>query len=378
MIEMKVRLKFLALAPFILMLSCSGSGSGEARSTDTDSSDASSTPADASDTAFGDSSSSDTASSDSSPRDASSDTSASNGGNGGSSDSTAGAELPFTGTLTLDHDGWIDIIEDYFGIVQVALPSGRVRRFLEGHDGSRHPHDGSTVFLQACGASASRVALADERGANIRLLTPCSSELANPRATSFAKPVVSPDGTRVAVEASYFGAFLNPDEAGLRLYDVIVFDMQGNELGRSGGWAPAWTPDGRLVLGRSDGVYLADGDLAESAVRIDDGQLTGPVFDPKVHPDGTSVIFEYNQRIWQINLDGSGLEEVAFGPAKLSSPVFSPDGTAIAFLASENEIGALIYFKDLASDLYYPLDIRAQLPSNSSDGIPGGPLTWTP
>jgi Tol biopolymer transport system component len=113
-------------------------------------------------------------------------------------------------------------------------------------------------------------------------------------------------------------------------------------------------------------------------VRIDAGQLGGAVYDPKVHPDGNTAIFEYNQRIWQLNLDGSGLEEVAYGSARLSSPAYSPDGTAIAFLASEDEPGALLYVKHIAGDEYYALDIRSQLSSDSPDGIPGGPITWTP
>jgi hypothetical protein len=326
MTEMKVRLNVLALAPFILMLACGGGGGG-------------------------------------------------GGGDDGGGDDD-GSELPFVGTLTLDHDDWIDLIEYYYGVIQVGLPSGRVRRLLDGHDGSRHPRSGSTVFLQSCGASASRVAFADERGADVRLLTPCSSELPNPRTTYFAKPVLSLDATRVAVETMYLGSVLNDVEAGLRFYNVVVFDMQGNQLGQTGGWAPAWTPDGRLVFGTNDGLYLADGALAETPVRIDDGQLTGPVFDPKVHPDGNSAIFEYNQRIWQINLDGSGLEEVAYGSARLSSPAYSPDGTAIAFLASEDGPGAQLYLKHTGGDEYYPLDIRDQL--DSSAGIPGGPITWTP
>jgi Tol biopolymer transport system component len=262
---------------------------------------------------------------------------------------------------------------DYLGVIRVELPSGRVGRFLAGHDGAAHPINGNTVFIQACGGGgAGRVAMADERGTVTRLLTPCSSEVPNPSdysSTYWEKPVLSFDGTRVAVE----GHYRSDEIGGGEEFYVAVYDMDTNQLGQSPGWAPAWTPDGRLVFGAADGLYLADAAL-DDPVRVDGGQLIGAVYGPKVHPAGDRVLFEYNQRIWQIGLDGSDLEEVAFGSARFSSPAYSPDGTAIAFIASESELDALLYLKNIAGDEYYPLDIRDQL---STSGVPGGPITWT-
>ncbi len=274
----------------------------------------------------------------------------------------------YEGLLTLDEYKWI--AEDYGGVVQVELPSGRVRRFLGGRNGARHPNRGQTVFVEACGEGVGRVAMADERGTRLMALTPCSSEVPNPSccfATNYFNPSLSYDGTRLAVEAIFF---LESDYR----HFIQIFDLEQNVLAELDGWDPAWAPDGRLVLGRPDGVYVLDAAMTEVET-VGGPQLNGSAFGPRVHPTAERVVFEFNQRIWEIGLDGGNLTEVAAGAARLSSPTYSPDGRAIAFFGQEFQFNAFVAIRTLGEEAIRTLDLKPLL--DPVDGVPSGTLTWT-
>ncbi|MFO7549235.1 MAG: hypothetical protein R6X29_10270 [Acidimicrobiia bacterium] len=107
--------------------------------------------------------------------------------------------------------------------------------------------------------------------------------------------------------------------------------------------SPDWSPDGRWFAfvsdrGGSDGIYVMT--AAGGGLR-----LVGPGTEPAWSPDGRRFAFVHDDAIWVMNADGTGrrrLTEPASDtwtspggdrfPGQLDgTPVWSPDGTRIAF-----------------------------------------------
>lgn len=65
--------------------------------------------------------------------------------------------------------------------------------------------------------------------------------------------------------------------------------------------------------------------------------------DPQVSPDGKQILFVQSradwkanrrmQHVWRVNVDGSGLTQMTDGTDGENTPLWSPDGKTIAFLA---------------------------------------------
>ncbi len=277
--------------------------------------------------------------------------------------------IPFEGTLTLsDYD---DIQELWLGVVDLDLSTGQKSRVLEGAFPWRHP-SGKVVFAQGCGQLANRIVVAE--GGLITPVTPCSSEIEYPEASSnqFEFSRLSPDQQKVATE---IGHYVSISEG--NVYDTYVYNLSGTLLATfEGTYAPAWLPDGRLLFATRDrGIYMTDAQL-QNPVRIDGNQLNGPVSNMDVHPSGTFVAFEYNQQIWLLDLSTGGVRELITGSKRLRFPTFSPDGVALAYLATSQgeDYDQVIYFTDLQTGEGYALDFL----TDSVFTVPNGPLSWTP
>lgn len=279
----------------------------------------------------------------------------------------------YAGTLTLDEYDW-GALGGHLGVIQIDLATGSKRRFLDGELPSRHS-SGETSFLQPCGTGVNRVALADARGI-ARPITACSSELPQPgdSRTYYGISRLSPDAERIAVEVAYDVYFEGT------YVQTAVYSLDGMRLAEFDGlFAPAWTPDGRLLMA-GEGLYLTDASLS-SAERIDAGALTGPVNNPAVHPGGTRLMFEYNQGLWQMNLDGSELVERVYGPARLRYPTYSPDGSSVVYLSlpEEDYYDRALHFTDLDRMASYSFDLSGIVGGTAAVTIvPNGPLSWTP
>ena len=96
---------------------------------------------------------------------------------------------------------------------------------------------------------------------------------------------------------------------------------------------PSWSPDGSTLLFASDrGDYLDD-------IPAD---LSPNDFDIK------------NYNIYEINVDGTGIQKIISGPYLNRTPLYSPDGTKIVY--SSNRTGVSnIYIKDLATGNEWPI-----------------------
>ena len=80
------------------------------------------------------------------------------------------------------------------------------------------------------------------------------------------------------------------------------------------------------------------------AVTIADLYRVEGVAEPAIAPDGRSVAFavtttdlpkvERHSRLWRVDSDGRGARALTVTDKRDSSPVFSPDGTVLAFLST--------------------------------------------
>jgi Tol biopolymer transport system component len=132
----------------------------------------------------------------------------------------------------------------------------------------------------------------------------------------------SPDGSTIAFVT---------DQA-IHLFDVR--ERRSRLLVR-GADSPRWTPDGRRILfrkvfqGKRSGIYVVD--AGGGAPRLI--ERLGPEEDPflgDVSPDGEWVLVGYHPAISRISLDDGELQKLTSGRSDWA-PVWSPDGTQIAF-----------------------------------------------
>lgn len=100
--------------------------------------------------------------------------------------------------------------------------------------------------------------------------------------------------------------------------------------------------------------------------------------DPQISPDGRRVAYvrvsgdimtdRFRRAIWLVNADGTQHRPLVQGPGNYASPVWSPRGDAIAYLATEERRAELrLYYPDTAQSA-----TLARLPAGANN------LTWSP
>lgn len=86
------------------------------------------------------------------------------------------------------------------------------------------------------------------------------------------------------------------------------------------------------------------------------------------------MVFDYQSRLWEVGLDGSGLTEIGANFADdLSAPVYSPSGTQLLFLGQQSRWDPILYLLDLQTGKWVSFDIRPNLGDNL---VPRAPLSW--
>ena len=93
-------------------------------------------------------------------------------------------------------------------------------------------------------------------------------------------------------------------------------------------------------FGSQSGLYTinADGSVLTKLLSVPASPHGGGF--PRWSPDGTKIIFDAefggNDKIYVINQDGSGFEQLTFGSAVDRDPAWSPDGTMIVFSSNRD------------------------------------------
>ena len=152
-------------------------------------------------------------------------------------------------------------------------------------------------------------------------------------------PDWSPDGALIAyhdrIEGSSEICVIKPDGSGLR---TLTSDLSQDA-------GPAWSPDGKRL------AYTSASVANQLYIMNADGSDPRPVTprkawenDVRWWPDGSRLIFACDRTdspgnmldICEINTDGGGERRVLFHRMHDASPVVSPDGKRIAFVASSD------------------------------------------
>ena len=221
-------------------------------------------------------------------------------------------------------------------VVERVRTSGRssgAMQFSVSRDGSLAYIPGSS-FLRG-GVSLSpveaRLVWVDRQGEEEALDLP---------AAAYARPQVSPDGTRVAVEIS------EGDTSSIWIADLTRGTRGRMTFGATNDFSPLWTPDGQQVVFTSDrdgelGLFRKSADgtgdvehlvtIEDAAfLRASDWSQDGNRLVFHVVPENTSynvyVLSMEGERTWEPLVDGNTNE---YGP------VISPDGEWVAYVAGD-------------------------------------------
>ncbi len=217
---------------------------------------------------------------------------------------------------------------------QFYIPANASRRLAhiiadavyERLTGEKGYFDSRVVFVDETGPKNERVkrlAIMDQDGANLRLLTQGRELVLTPR--------FHPLSQQITYTAYRDG------EPRVVLRDIVSGQEQvlGDFPGMS--FAPRFSPQGdRVVMSLQEGsnssIFQMDV-RSRQLVRLTQSSAidTAPCYSP----DGRSIVFESDrqgkQQLFVMNTDGSGQRRMTFGDGSYSTPVWSPRGDLIAF-----------------------------------------------
>ena len=192
--------------------------------------------------------------------------------------------------------------------------------------GERGYFDTLIAFIDETGPKdrrRKRLAIMDQDGANVRLLSQGGELVLTPR--------FSPNAQEIAY-LQYVG---EQPRVLLMNLDSGQREMVGDFPGMT--FAPRFSPDGQRIvmsIGEGGSSAIVEMDLRTrrnrrltQASAID----TGPCYSP----DGRRIVFESDregtQQLHVMNVDGSAVRRITHGEGRYATPVWSPRGDLIAF-----------------------------------------------
>jgi TolB protein len=192
--------------------------------------------------------------------------------------------------------------------------------------GERGYFDTQVAFIDETGPKdrrRKRLAIMDQDGVNVRLLSQGGELVLTPRFSPTAQEI-----TYLQYTGEQPRVFLMSLDTGKR-------EMVGDFPGMT--FAPRFSPDGqRLVMsiGESGATAIVDMDLRTRQSRrltSSQGIDTGPCYSP----DGRRIVFESDrdgaQQLHVMSADGGGARRISQGDGRYATPVWSPRGDLIAF-----------------------------------------------
>lgn len=253
-------------------------------------------------------------------------------------------------------------------IISLTLSDGGVQELFDGSMVSRN-RQGEYVYVNR----AKQLVLTDGSKKQLAVLPSPSNENygSGPVEVSF-----SPNGKYIAVgvmrRVMHQGSGFSVPSVPMR--SLAVIDRNGREQAAFiSAVYPAWTPDGRLLMADPDkqGLFITDAFLKNlhTIPNVPAGHIDGIA----VNPDGKQIAFALNNRIWLINMDGTGLRQLTQSGLNEVTPVWSPDGKYLAFQQSMKDK------KDFFNVLVIRMsDLKAQIITDrqGSNREPSGTMNW--
>jgi TolB protein len=217
---------------------------------------------------------------------------------------------------------------------QFHIPANTSRRLAhivadavyERLTGEKGYFDSRVVFVDETGPKNERVkrlAVMDQDGANLRLLTQGNELVLTPRFHPMSQSIT-------------YTAYRN-GEPRVVLRDIMSGQEQllGDFPGMS--FAPRFSPQGdRVAMSLQEGGSSSIFEMDVRSHRLTRlTQASAIDTAPCYSPDGRNIVFESDregtQQLYVMNSSGSGQRRITFGQGRYSTPVWSPRGDLIAF-----------------------------------------------
>jgi TolB protein len=192
--------------------------------------------------------------------------------------------------------------------------------------GEKGYFDTRIVFVHETGPKNARIrqlAIMDQDGANVRILTKSKAIVLTPRFSPNQQEI-----TYMSFEGEQPRVYLLQLETGQR-------EVVGNFPGMT--FSPRFSPDGARVIMSLQEKGNANIFTMDLRSRTTTRLTSTAAIDtsPSYSPDGQRIVFESDrggrQQLYVMGADGSGQTRISFGDGAYSTPVWSPKGDLIAF-----------------------------------------------
>jgi hypothetical protein len=234
--------------------------------------------------------------------------------------------------------------------------------------------DGSKIAFACCSEGAAELWVMSATGANPVQLTEDAGVVDS--------AAWSPDGSRIVYSRSYCPCPVFPDHE--ELWTVNADGTGDAEILEARlALHPSWSPDGmKIAFARAVGGGASTiGPMSIATVKPDGSDLAlltecDDHQGPDWSPNAARIVFNYGGTLVTMNADGSGQSSGCPGIAPAGeSPVWSPDGTKIAFLHRPS--GDAWEIHTVNPDLTGEQEVTEIAPPLVSPGPPRG-LDWQP
>ncbi len=207
---------------------------------------------------------------------------------------------------------------------------------------ARHPEvttSGRIIVVESY--PNTRIIYSDQTGANREALI-VSEGYSGPEHKEYMnKPRMSYNQRYVVYDG---GNVHNPQSYVIDAVSGALIATIGDYSARQPMISPSWAPDGSVIVqgwtSMNNGIYKVSPDF--SSIKRIDPDLTN-VYEPSVSPDGKTIAFIRDGKVWTMGIDGSNPTQLYVGSLNFSMPTWSPDSKFIAAVYSGH-----IYIFDIA------------------------------